>query len=72
MLIQNSKIKIILPKVSEAGHSLAPTSSSLNFLAGGLARYCLHEKEKMDKQKIHNKSSFWHTRHSFNSSKNHG
>ena len=33
MLLRNSTIKILLPKVIEAGHSLAPTSSSLNFLA---------------------------------------
>ena len=35
MLIKFSNIKIVLPKVVEAGHSLAPTSSSLNFLAFG-------------------------------------
>ena len=35
MLIKNSNIKILLPKVAEAGHSLAPTSSSLNFLSWG-------------------------------------
>tara|TARA_Y100000590_G_scaffold306040_1_gene345244 strand:- start:6166 stop:7137 length:972 start_codon:yes stop_codon:yes gene_type:complete len=35
MLIKNSNIKIILPKVVEAGHSLAPTSSILNFLSWG-------------------------------------
>ena len=35
MLIKFSNIKIILPKVVEAGFSLAPTSSSLNFLAWG-------------------------------------
>mgnify|MGYP001176295061 CR=1 FL=1 len=35
MLIKNSNIKILLPKVVEAGHSLAPTSSSLNFLSWG-------------------------------------
>ena len=37
MLIKHSNIKIILPKVVEAGHSLAPTSSSLNFLSFGHA-----------------------------------
>ena len=37
MLIKNSNIKIVLPKVMEAGHSLAPTSSSLNFLSFGHA-----------------------------------
>ena len=35
MLLRNSTIKILLPKVVEAGHSLAPTSSSLNFLSWG-------------------------------------
>ena len=35
MLIKSSTIKILLPKVVEAGHSLAPTSSSLNFLSWG-------------------------------------
>ena len=37
MLIKHSNIKIVLPKVAEAGHSLAPTSSSLNFLSFGHA-----------------------------------
>ena len=52
MLIQNSKIKIILPKVSEAGHSLAPTSSSLNFLAWGdsLAIACMKRKKWTNKK----------------------
>ena len=35
MLIKYSTIKILLPRVSEAGNSLAPTSSSINFLAWG-------------------------------------
>ena len=35
MLLRYSNIKILLPKVVEAGHSLAPTSSSLNFLSCG-------------------------------------
>ena len=35
MLIKHSNIKIVLPRVKEAGHSLAPTSSSLNFLSFG-------------------------------------
>jgi len=35
MLLRFSTIKILLPKVVEAGHSLAPTSSSLNFLSWG-------------------------------------
>ena len=37
MLIKHSNIKIVLPRVKEAGHSLAPTSSSLNFLSWGHA-----------------------------------
>ena len=37
MLIKHSNIKIVLPRVIEAGHSLAPTSSSLNFLSFGHA-----------------------------------
>ena len=35
MLLRYSTIKILLPKVIEAGHSLAPTSSSLNFFSWG-------------------------------------
>ena len=35
MLLKYSTIKILLPKVIEAGQSLAPTSSSLNFLSWG-------------------------------------
>ena len=35
MLLRYSTIKILLPKVIEAGSSLAPTSSSLNFLSWG-------------------------------------
>ena len=59
MLIQNSKIKIILPKVSEAGHSLAPTSSSLNFLAWGdsLAIACMKRKKWTNKKFIINHPS---------------
>ena len=30
MLMQHSTVKILLPKVVEAGHGLAPTSSSIN------------------------------------------
>ena len=47
MLLRYSTIKIILPKVIEAGHSLAPTSSSLNFLAWGdsLAIACMKRKK---------------------------
>ena len=35
MLLKYSTIKILLPKVVEAGQTLAPTSSSLNFLSWG-------------------------------------
>ena len=35
MLLRYSTIKILLPKVVEAGFSLAPTSSSLNFISWG-------------------------------------
>ena len=47
MLLRNSTIKILLPKVVEAGHSLAPTSSSLNFLSWGdsLAIACMKRKK---------------------------
>ena len=52
MLIKNSNIKIILPKVVEAGHSLAPTSSSLNFLAWGdsLSIACMKRKKWTNKK----------------------
>ncbi len=47
MLLRYSTIKILLPKVVEAGHSLAPTSSSLNFLSWGdsLAIACMKRKK---------------------------
>ena len=47
MLLRYSTIKILLPKVIEAGHSLAPTSSSLNFLSWGdsLAIACMRRKK---------------------------
>jgi len=47
MLLRHSTIKILLPKVIEAGHSLAPTSSSLNFLSWGdsLAIACMKRKK---------------------------
>ena len=47
MLLRYSTIKIQLPKVTEAGHSLAPTSSSLNFLSWGdsLAIACMKRKK---------------------------
>ena len=46
MLLRYSTIKILLPKVVEAGHSLAPTSSSLIFLSWGdsLAIACMKKK----------------------------
>ena len=47
MLLKHSTIKILLPKVSEAGHMLAPTSSSLNFLSWGdcFAIACMKRKK---------------------------
>jgi len=47
MLLRYSTIKILLPKVVEAGHGLAPTSSSLNFLSWGdsLAIACMKRKK---------------------------
>ncbi len=47
MLLRYSTIKILLPKVVEAGHILAPTSSSLNFLSWGdsLAIACMKRKK---------------------------
>jgi len=52
MLLRYSKIKILLPKVAEAGHSLAPTSSSLNFLSWGdsLAIACMKRKKWTNKK----------------------
>ncbi len=52
MLLRNSTIKILLPKVAEAGHSLAPTSSSLNFLSWGdsLAIACMKRKKWTNKK----------------------
>ena len=52
MLLHHSTIKILLPKVVEAGHSLAPTSSSLNFLAWGdsLAIACMKRKKWTNKK----------------------
>ena len=47
MLLRYSTIKILLPKVAEAGHRLAPTSSSLVFLSWGdsLAIACMRKKK---------------------------
>ena len=52
MLIKFSNIKILLPKVIEAGKSLAPTSSSINFLAWGdsLAIACSRRKKWSNKK----------------------
>ena len=54
MLIKNSTVKIILPKVVEAGNSLAPTSSSINFLSWGdsLAIACMKRKRWTNKKFI--------------------
>ena len=54
MLIRFSTIKILLPKVVEAGNSLAPTSSSINFLAWGdsLAIACMKRKKWTNKKFI--------------------
>jgi len=53
MLLRYSTIKILLPKVIEAGHSLAPTSSSLIFLSWGdsLAIACM-KKNKWNNKKF--------------------
>tara|TARA_B100000029_G_scaffold188852_1_gene186561 strand:+ start:3186 stop:4160 length:975 start_codon:yes stop_codon:yes gene_type:complete len=53
-LINHSTIKILLPKVVEAGHSLAPTSSSINFLSWGdsLAIACMKRKRWTNKKFI--------------------
>ena len=52
MLLRYSTIKVLLPKVVEAGHSLAPTSSSLNFLAWGdaLSIACMKRKKWTNKK----------------------
>ena len=52
MLLRFATIKILLPKVVEAGHSLAPTSSSLNFLSWGdaLAIACMKRKKWNNKK----------------------
>ncbi len=54
MLLKHSTIKILLPKVTEAGHGLAPTSSSLNFLSWGdsLAIACMKRKKWNNKKFI--------------------
>ena len=52
MLLRYSTIKILLPRVVEAGHSLAPTSSSLNFLSWGdsLAITCMKRRKWTNKK----------------------
>ena len=52
MLLRYSNIKILLPKVAEAGKTLAPTSSSLNFLSWGdsLAIACMKRKKWSNKK----------------------
>ena len=52
MLHKHSTIKILLPKVVEAGQTLAPTSSSLNFLSWGdsLALACVKRKKWTNKK----------------------
>jgi len=54
MLLRYSNVKILLPKVVEAGYSLAPTSSSLNFLSWGdsLAIACMKRKKWTNKKFI--------------------
>jgi len=54
LLLRYSTVKILLPKVVEAGHSLAPTSSSLNFLSWGdsLAIACMKRKKWTNKKFI--------------------
>jgi len=54
MLLRFSNIKILLPKVTEAGHSLAPTSSSLIFqsLGDSLAIACMKRKKWTNKKFI--------------------
>ena len=59
MLIRYSSVKILLPKVIEAGHGLAPTSSSLNFLSWGdsLAIACMKRKRWTNKKFVTNHPS---------------
>tara|TARA_B110000438_G_C15781416_1_gene636498 strand:+ start:334 stop:1308 length:975 start_codon:yes stop_codon:yes gene_type:complete len=51
MLLRHSNVKILLPRVNEAGLSLAPTSSSLNFISWGdsLAIACMKRKKWTNK-----------------------
>ena len=59
MLLRYSTIKILLPKVAEAGHSVAPTSSSLNFLSWGdsLAIACMKRSNWTNKKFVANHPS---------------
>ena len=54
MLIKYSTVKVLLPRVVEAGNSLAPTSSSINFLSWGdsLAIACMKRKKWTNKKFI--------------------
>jgi arabinose-5-phosphate isomerase len=54
MLLRYSTIKILLPRVVEAGHTLAPTSSTLNFISWGdaLAIACMKKKKWTNKKFI--------------------
>ena len=54
MLLKYSTVKILLPKVIEAGQVLAPTSSSLNFMSWGdsLAIACMKRKKWTNKKFI--------------------
>ena len=59
MLIRHSTIKVLLPKVVEAGHSLAPTSSQINFLSWGdsLAIALMKRKKFTNKKFLSNHPS---------------
>ena len=52
MLLRYSTLKILLPKVVEAGYSLAPTSSSISFLSWGdaLAIACMKRRKWTNKK----------------------
>ena len=59
MLLKHSNIKILLPKVIEAGHSLAPTASSTLFACFGdaLAISCMKRKKWTNKKFVTNHPS---------------
>lgn len=58
-LLKFSTIKILLPKVAEAGHSLAPTSTQINFLSWGdsLAIALMKRKKFTNKKFVSNHPS---------------